>query len=394
MQHSSRRSAVLTVLVLGLLSAQFVRVPNASAIGGGDWYKRPSRWAPTQVFSQMAQNAPWGNVAYWMNWGGPASTFSLDEPRNDKGTFELGWKNTGRATCDQAVDGTFGKAGFPPEVNVQVDGYEDFADAVLWVADLDILGADQRANPTKMYSAWWRCQENGAFNSNFPVFQVEIGHWVFPEDPVSTFADAVLHYIPQEQGWHGLPVPGETRIIETQMFAPWTRDAPLTRDWNFETTDEYWYTLGAVKSRFCGPTPPDQGSCYEFLRPTLPGASVSWLGQTFQVESYYKPVGPDPWSQFELGNNTGFQVDIAFRCPTWSPAWAGKPTTTCRVAVWLKTAIGNWEGHLATIPADGKWYALIDDGYGAQPSDNDLNIYINSYGYPIDIDSVWVSSDL
>jgi hypothetical protein len=177
--------------------------PLAGAISGTDYQLRPSRWTPTGATLQVAEDATWGDFAYYINWGGPASSFSLDEPRNDHGTFEFGMKKTSRV-CHEPQLGTFGKSGFPMEVEAQVDYTEDPGDALLWVSDLDRLAVDIRGDKSKIYSAWWGCTSEHDFNQSLgpegPYLQNEIGHWIGVNEPIGTIGDAQLRVIPAEQG--------------------------------------------------------------------------------------------------------------------------------------------------------------------------------------------------
>jgi hypothetical protein len=343
---------------------------------------RPSRWVPNDTISQTANDEPWGNVAYWMRWTGPASMDAL--PDGGDGTYELGWKTTGFDNCDDDGD-TFGRAGFPLAVDVQADWTEDNDDAVVWVTDLDILKEDQRDNPDRRYSAWWECQSDDFFSSSIPYMESQRGDWDVIADPITSISYATLRQVPPEQGDKGIPDQFQAENVQTNMTLPWTDE------WNFETGRASWVEPhGDVFSeRICGDA--GQGSCYFFWRPDVQGSDSGWIKQDFQVETTSNKSGV--WSRFELGNKTGFQFEGMFRCPSWSPGWKGV-SGNCLVDVWLKTASGEWEGKAWEVPADDQWYYAISDTYGSQNSDVDINQWINNRGFPLDMDAIWVSSDL
>ena len=102
----------------------------------------------------------------------------------------------------------------------------------------------------------------------------------------------------------------------------------------------------------------------------------------------------------ETGDNTGVMFEGYFRCPESSPAGAGHPNSArgCFVAIWVKmVAEPTWTGRyvLEEIPADGQWHHVESlHDLPSMQSDDDLDVYINTYGYRMDMDALWISTDL
>jgi hypothetical protein len=85
-----------------------------------------------------------------------------------------------------------------------------------------------------------------------------------------------------------------------------------------------------------------------------------------------------------------------FRCPTWAPAFNNKGTDHCVVEVWLKGDTEGWAGNgfFWNIPADGRWYAVLSEAWDAQQDNRFHDVWINTNGYPMDVDVVWVQSGI
>jgi hypothetical protein len=290
-------------------------------------------------------------------------------------------------------------------MNIQNDHLEDPDDAVIWMADLDLLRADNRLNPSKEYSAWWNCglwdgvDETFEGNTSRPWLEPSNGRWNTVESPNSTFTEGVLHYVPPEQGYRGVPPstnPGQA--VQTNSHAPWDANLignppiPGHPNWNFENSNtSMWTTTNADKVRYVGNA--QEGAAYLYLRPHLPTQGI--LDQNFKVNNYSIRDG-ESWQQFELGSNTDYQFSGHFRCPTWSPGYFGKGTNYCHITVSIKTARDTWTGKSFAfdIPNDGNWHFWLSEAWGAQLSDDDINLRINNNGYPIGLDAIWVSSGL
>lgn len=384
------------VVILACLMAQIMAAPPSAAIQDTDRHHRPSRWSPTAVYTQMANNQPWGDVAYWMSWAGPASSSSLGPPRNDKGTFEIGYKSVGRK-CDQEIPGTFVKAGFVPEIEAIVDYTEEDGDAILWIADMDVLQDEVSAYPTRVFFASWDCIGTQPFStlttSEGPYFQSQIGHWIIPKDPISTFSDASLNLVPAENGAKSLPTTSQ-KEVRSALVSPWTND------WNFEGGGAGWIPSLSTIYNVCNNSslPAEQGGCYEWVIPQIQGSIVSTMYQNFKVNSTHEVstngTTYGPAQRFQTGNRTGFQLESSFRCPTWAPAWSFRPALTdCSAAVYLTTGVGAWQGKSFLIPADGAWHSFTTV-FGTQPSDDDVSILIDTFGFPMDVDTVWVSGGI
>lgn len=174
---------------------------------------------------------------------------------------------------------------------------------------------------------------------------------------------------------------------QTNTLAPWEGQ------WNFDAVDtSQWTTLGARKSRLDYAGGANQGPAYMYVEPTHP--DQSWLIHSpFKIPTTTTSQGQV--QQVFLGNNTGYQFEIAMRCPTWAPAYYGKNTSYCLLDVWLETkADPDGQAWRYTIAADGLWRFSNFDGWSAQVSDDDIELRFNTLGYPMDLDAIWVSSGL
>lgn len=412
---SLRHSGVATIAVLAVSIASIS--PSWAIDTSSPYHDMPSQWAPTGAISQVTNDArPWGKVAYFFNWTGIQSMNGWSAPaRSPSGdsVIELGFKqidHTGLACTDSPLTG---KSGFPPEVNVQVDYTEDPEDAVIWIADLDILRADQRADLSKVYGAWMGCGgvgDDGFFSGQGQAeFEVQVGHYDQVESPSTTYSNATLHHMPRELSEAFLPEANDCarfpdfrcrdpRLVQAHMIAPWIADP------SFEAFNGQWLTSADVTAPYIcdSPTFPSlSGRCHVFVKHNSPGAAGSILYQDFQVqttvarENFSLDGTYGPGTRLTTGNNTAFQVEAKFRCPVDSPQYKGSQGDVCQVGVFLGTSTngGVSAPWYLDIPADGKWYYAARE-YGAQAASTDVRININSYGYPLDIDELWVSGGL
>ncbi len=309
-------------------------------------------------------------------------------PDSQVATMEIGYKDTGQEDCDNAQN--FISIGFPSSALVQVDYQEDTTDAVLWFGSLNTMRLFQNANPASNFYASWKCDSDSDFRS-FPLgeigpFQVQLGYSLYaPQSPAYTFSDATFDMIPAEQAHKGVPSPGVTTPIHLVFDSPWPRD------WSFEANSvSQWTASNSSIVNYCCGYDASQGGGYLYLSPQ--SSTATWVGQTFRIRGSGGSSG-----QLYLGSNTDYTLDIDFRCPTWSPSASGKSTPYCNVGVWLKTASHpSWtgQGHSWNIPNDGQWHHVRSTAWGAQVSDDDIQMWIDTRGYHLDIDGVWVSSGL
>ena len=379
-----RRAKCVVALAAILLLLQ----PAAGRALPNEYNEIPSLWSPTDFVTLLEGDGGWGNVAYWWKWLAPNNTSSPIYDLGYKGTLEFGWKSTGKGGCD-GRDGALGRGGFPADVNIQNDHTESSDDAVIWMADLDLIRGDTSANPGKEYSVWWRCNGTETFKgeSSRPYLETQNGQWNTVEAPITTVSRGTLNYIPAEQGFRGVPLSTNSgQWVQTNAYAPWPAN------WNFESADtSMWTTTNATKTQVASGG--YEGAGYLYLQPNLSTQGI--LDQNFKIKTQSAREG-EPWQQYELGSNTGYQFSGYFRCPTWSPAYFGKGTNYCHVTVSIKTALDSWTGKSFAwdIPNDGNWYFIIASPWTPQVSDDDINFRINNNGYPIDMDAIWVSSGI
>lgn len=355
-----------------------------------------------------------------MNWTGPLSTEGWTDNRSTTGdsTMEIGFKNIEHSSTSCKDAPLAGKGGFPPEVEVQMDYAEDGADAVVWIADLEILRADQLTDFSKLYSVWTNCGDDGGYfrGHDTTEMEVQIGHWNTVKSPLSTFADATLHYLPRELSREFLPQPvdcnvypdygcRDPRLVETTMLAPWLSDG------SFEENLPVWFpSANVTKTLQCtalvsgadlGLSQAAQagGNCWAYLRHELPRATGSILYQDFGPANFAAHerqdlAGFEPAVQLSTGSNTGFQFDGLFRCPPDAPEYKGSSGSYCIVGIFLGTRANvASEGRYYNVPADDQWYRATNE-YGPQAADTVMRININTYGYPMYMDQLWVTGGL
>lgn len=399
-------AAIVAILMLASIT---LSLPARAIVNPENLNNSPTRWAPTYAVAQLSDEAQdSGKLAYFVNWGGLRSTDGWLDCRNPPGqtencsgdsTLEIGFKEVDHQPMSCSRNGLRGVAGFPPEVEVQMDYLEDDGDAVVWIADLRILRADQLANPDRIYAMWTNCgsdnsdRRDGAFYGQGTAdFQVQVGHWTTNKSPATTIADATLNYVPQENAGLVVPEPQTGEFIQTDMAVPWLANA------SFEDGFQEWYPSADVNlNQVCDRADASSvaGRCHAYLTHTQPSAPGSIGYQDFSVQNFVSGYDSVP-AQLTTGSNTGFQFDGAVRCPPASPAYAGFPSGEyCLVGIFIGTASngGVSEGKYYEVPNDNKWYQTVVE-YGAQAADTNLRINVNSYGYPIDIDEFWVSGGL
>lgn len=388
-----RATSVAVLVSCAVFAACSLLVPQpADALGPGTpFYQHPSRWVPSFVYAEMGYES-YGNVQYLFQWDlerSPSSVQAWENPGASGGlSLEIGYKNTGGDNCHQLPGGLNGSAGIPAGVYIGPDFTEERTDAVLFVSDMEVVAADQRANPTKMYGAWWDC--DGSFNPNGgPVYNLQLGDG---SRPLVSDSVAQLNYVPAEHGSRGFPGVNPTpgAHASTWMFGPWTMD------WNFEDGSEYWKhgddnwsTFNANKQRNCNQYGPVDGVCYDFVWPAASGAQALF----YQRGSVFNSVAPEgqPVSVLSIGTNTGFQYEGLFRCPP------GHNVGVCGIDVWLKGSNRGWNAAtdktVYNIPADNQWYSVLRDSFPVGGSTVNFDLYIGSYA-KIDVDAQWVSSGL
>jgi hypothetical protein len=373
------KAGLLSALVL---SSLIVSQSPGDAIGpNASYWTRPSLWAPSQVYAIMGYE-DWGNVAYFLSWDLTAAPDSLTSWENwlTSGalSLEIGYKHTGGDDCNRTFDGLKGSAGFPSGVYIGPDYTEEDDDAVLFIADMDVIAADQRANPGKAYAAWWSCDSRFT-PSNHPPFDVQQGDG---DRPLFSDSKAHLIYVPAENGHLGFPAinPSPGLSTTTWMFAPWSVNP------SFEASDTGWFTVNASQSRICPGA--SQGSCFLRIQPA--GAGDNWVSQGASVGNLWADEGQQP-TKMNVGLNTAFQYEGVFRCPSSNPG-------NCNFDIWLKgqglREFLPTDVRRFSIPNNNLWhYALLDD-CTAGGQTNAWELWINTRGSILDLDTQWVSSDI
>jgi hypothetical protein len=332
-------------------------------------------------------------VTYWMRWEYPTFWVQDDEAR-DRGVFEIGWKQTHASGCHNGASGNYPThSTFPPSAKVMIDYSEDSDDAVLWVTDMDVVAYVQIAQPEAEFSAGYRCSGSdiidGAVGDS--TFAVSTGRCVASGVlgeciPAATFQTSGLNYVPAENGWRGLPsLPNTNRHMSS--------DAPWTNDWSFEggvVAPSPFVSNDLTQRRICGAAMISR--CYLYLEPSSGpgiGGQATRVVQAFWVKTFSDNV------RYPAGLYTGKQFGAYVRCPAWSPAWSLR-SGACLIGVNVRTQNSSLpsQTYLWNVPADGMWYSLLHDGFdGTTLNDSLVVLTIDTYGYPLDIDGVWVSSD-
>ncbi len=372
-----------------------------------------SSWSPRHFYSIMTNSNPVTDVMYWFRFTdgidalGAMTSSAFDD--GSRKTIEIGYKDTGHRSCNNPL--YFMKANFPTNAKVQVDRSEDDTDAVVWLSDLSVIKAHQLLNPNNDYFVSWHggitneaLIEGGfeptAFMQDFLTgspgpYQVQLGHWIVFNNPLATFSDKTFNIISHEQTHRGLPAANDNRDFHLAFDVPWTHN------WNFEAGNtDHWRGVSNLLANICCAANAAQGNGYlhvvsTLVPPTDGTWNNTWVHQTFRVRGSGVEGG-----QLETGDNTGVMFEGYFRCPESSPAGAGHPNSArgCLVAIWVKTvAEPTWTGRyvLEEIPADGQWHHVESlHDLPSMQSDDDLDVYINTYGYRMDMDALWISTDL
>lgn len=383
------RKATAVVFSSVAIAAGSVSPVSATPYDGED--DTISAWAPRHYYTIMSNAPGHYDVIYYFKFtepdesgGAMRSTVFDPYPHTEVATLELGFKDTGHHDCRFAD--SFLQVGIPSASNAQVDYSEDSTDAVLWMSSLNDIREDQEANPTKDYLAAWTCDTGDDFRSNpageIGPYQIQLGYSLFaPPTPGTTFAERTFNMIPQEEADRAIPAPGDDTSFHFAFDAPWVRA------WNFEASLTPWTTWQASLAQVSDDTAVE-GDSYVHIVPQ--DLEYSSMIQGFRIRGSGGEGG-----QQQTGTNTGFTFQSYFRCPTWAPLIRLSFTGYCPVAVWLNSqSNADWEGHEWHIPADGEWYNIEDETWGAQLTDDDVEVEIDTMGYHLEVDGVWVSSGL
>ena len=278
------------------------------------------------------------------------------------------------------------------------------------------------ANPSKNYLAYWKCNSTANFDPVDSIegsdqrrngqYEVQLGRLVarFPSDlvtllpgpfvqsPLNTLSSRTFTIIPSEQQWRAIPPVADVRDRHFAFGVPWTRD------YNFERSSSAgeWAGADSTSTLYCCNSDAAHGSGYIHIRPTS-HHNRSFLLQTFFIRGQGLEGG-----QAELGTRTGINFEASMRCPTWAPGHAARmfPNVArimdrCRVVVWIKTpAEPSWARAAApflyfatSVPNDGEWHHVeVLDEFPTMQSDAVVQLSINSSGYPMDFDNIWVWS--
>ena len=285
---------------------------------------------------------------------------------------------------------------------------------MLWLTNFKALRLAEMENPAEVFEAPWRCDSDDTFDppdrtlkededqyKKF-AFEVQIGQsrsllGLTPPTPATTLSRATFTMIPAELAHRAMPDSAGTIPVLARMSVPWTNN------WDFEeeTTDD-WMADNVTLTKYCCGYDAYTGGGYLYLEPN--DQVASYISQFFRVDTHVKTdTMKSDWKRLPLGSRTGMHAALAFRCPVWSPRVSGKDTDYCKVTLRLKTVSNPtwWDpppthrqhGSEWHIAADGKWHAVEYKG-AIQVSDDDIELRIDSHGYHLDVDRVWVSSGL
>lgn len=403
------RAIKLTTTVAVFLAGGLVAAAGTGEVSGQsttDSNLRVSRWAPSKVefiaqnnnagFSSGVPNATVRFAPYTATFSTRYNLGSNYWTSNSvQGTLEIGMKNTGINACNDELNSL--RIGYPSTVRVAVDFTEDGEDAVIWVTDLPTLRAD--VTYWKAYSFSWRCSgsvtDGGRYDDDPGALEVQLGAWNGVATPGPTYSRATTHFVPPENKHLLVPPENSTgqSLIQSTLFGPWVDNA------GFESGVSGWQTSTAEAYHYGGgQNAPSEGTSYALLQPPTGGPLVrpsnawirSMIFRDFRVVQFN-----NAGETFSLGSRTDYAFDGTFRCMPWSPDWSRKPGSTCRVTISLKThATEDWTGtaYYWDIPANGEWYFIASDAWGAQTSDDDIRIWVDSNGYFLDVDHLWVTS--
>ena len=124
---------------------------------------------------------------------------------------------------------------------------------------------------------------------------------------------------------------------------------------------------------------------------TAPGVGI---GKQFTIDT--TTTGQSPLT---LGNNTAIQRELNVRCPTWSPGFAGAPAgTLCSVTIFVQSraALDAGQAYCSAthfVPSNWSWEPLLLESCGT-PSDDEIVVWIDTNGFPMDIDNLWIGSGI
>jgi hypothetical protein len=382
--------------LLGLASLFLGPAEEATSIPAGHDRYNPGRWAPNHVYSILTNSGPSDHdVNYWMKWYYP-SFWIEDTEHADYGAFELGWKQTQNRGCNRTEGGlgeNFVEAGFPSGVRKSVDVSEDADDAVIWITDMDVVASQQYSDPNREFFMAWTCG-----NGNIDTFsQAEAGAATFtvstnlcstlicgPATSRQSTSLSSLDYVPSDQAFRGFPTGTMSR--HTVIDSPWTQS------WSFQAGDSIDWSRSpttAIYSVPCG-----TGiirDCYGYFQPQYSGQGYQSL---IVYQDFYVRTASDNLS-YTAGK--GKQFAGYFRCPTWAPSWAGVGQNSyCVVDIFAHnySHVGA-TGFRWHIPADGSWYSVMSDAFPRSPvSETWVSLSINTNGVPVDMDGLWVSSNV
>lgn len=378
-----KRCPLALMICVALLSLSTPAAAVNSYEGDG-LYESPTRWQPTYLATQISNGQPWGDVAYFFNWWNtPVGMQGLTDT-GDR-TFELGYKAT-QATSSCVLE-QFGQTGIPSEVEVKWDYSEDAYDAVVWFADLGPLEADQQQNPTRTYSAFGKCLANDdAYWKDDPgaYLQIQRGHWDAVQDPIGTVSDTSINVAPGETSWRGFPDQSQfdnEDISYSYFYAAWNRDH------NFEEGDPAWSTDGtATLERKCGRGNAFEGDCFMQVTPAT-SSGPSYLHQTFTILDLYRTIPNLDAYRYGSGEGNATQLEVALRC---------RAPTTCHPDVYLITG-GVQKVLQIDVPADLDWHwVTVDESemWPSLPDTDQYSLWVDVRRKKMDIDALWVASDL
>jgi len=220
-----------------------------------------------------------------------------------------------------------------------------------------------------------------------PVLEAQLGSWRYRiKSPSTTFSRRTQTIIPAEQGSKGLPNRADmTSMIQTNANLPWSTN------WDFESGTAPWTMPSpGTLNRICSDGA--VGSCYMYIRPERAQQASSIMRQAFKVPSFTTK------GQVFSGSNTSYSVVARFRCPTWSPSAYKSGGNSCKIRVGLRpvnSSTTEWES--VDIPNNGQWYfkqTPVDWSWEKHANDDDIELLIDSTGYGVDVDGVWVSSGI
>lgn len=391
----------ITVMSLALLSLTSYDARTKASGAIDDWRYNPGPWAPNHTYSILTNNnqaTQAADVQYWMSWYDPS--FWIEVPQHaDYGVFELGWKATANNGCRNARNGVFTSAGFPSSVRRTVDYTEDSDDAVVWIADMDVVAAAQYQDPAREFYVSWDCEFDNQFGYKLAQTDPAYSGTVFNVStnlcssavcaPFSTVTSSNLNYIPNEQAFRGIPpITGDKH---TSTDSPWNQSWSFQADpigWSLSTPAGFPGTWEVICDNV---NPVPIRNCYGFVR--AQNQNQGYINNFVFSQNFYVRTASDS-SLYSAGVRTGKQFGGYVRCPTWAPGYAGIPGNNCIVDIYVHNANSPGAGGIRySVPPDGKWYSVASDWFGASPNhDTWVSLFIHTYGVPIDLDGLWVSS--